>query len=305
MNATPKPKLRFAPSPTGHFHLGHVVSMAFVFGVAETRGMDVHLRIEDHDKERCREDYIQSMLFDMEWLGFLPANWNAIKTQGKEATYRQSFRLERYEEALKKLQARHQVYHCACSRQEITSRCTKQQTLELYYDGHCRKKNLQSGPLRLAFPQKSTSFVDIWQGPCEQIPAEQCGDLLLMDRQGNYTYNFAVVVDDITEAIPLIVRGEDLLACTGRQLLLAEALGYNYSPTFLHHPLILDEKGQKLSKRFLSTSLEPLRKQGMTPHQVLSLSLQQAKLIPENSTITREGVAEWIEKLLLRKKNDP
>lgn len=289
-------KLRFAPSPTGHFHLGHVLSMAFVFGYAANQKSDVLLRIEDHDQERCREEYVQSMLFDMEWLGFIPVNWNDVKTRGREAKYRQSFRKERYLQAMQQLQEK--TYHCICSRQEIIRRTGELSAEEQYYDGLCKDKQHVSGAIRLALPSLDFSFDDLWQGRCEQTPKKQCGDLLIVDRLGNFTYNFAVVVDDIHDDIDTIVRGQDLLHCTGRQRILASYLGCEQEMKFLHHPLICDEEGKKLSKRFYATGLGPLREGGLKPEDVLTLALQKAKLLQDGKVISRDNLGDWMANLV-------
>ncbi len=304
MHYSNKKRLRFAPSPTGHFHLGHVLSMAFVFGFAEMIDAEVHLRIEDHDRQRCREEHIHSMLYDMEWLGFLPVNWDNVQTKGKEASYRQSFRPERYEEALKTLAQKGLVYRCRCSRQEITARSAHSaQNEELYYDGHCKNAAHEEGMARFRLSHEAVTFEDLWAGRCTQTPSVQCGDMLLVDRFGQFTYNFSVVVDDIYEGIDCIVRGKDILHCTGRQLLLADALGSSTMPLFLHHPLLVDQEGKKLSKRFYSTGLAPLREEGLTPAKILGMAFYHAGLIDRESSIDRACIPAYIESTIKKKRD--
>lgn len=272
---------RFAPSPTGHLHLGHILSMAYVYGIAKQLNARLLLRIEDHDKERCKEEFVQSIINDIEWMNLLPDNWDDVQTKGKEARYRQSFRLERYKQALDKLELQGLLYRCKCSRSEILERTKEshRQNDELYYDGYCRNENYSTGSIRLRLSNEEIVFYDAFHGHCMQNPLLQCGDLQLVDRHNNNTYNFAVVVDDIADGVNLIIRGTDLLSCTGRQCFLQRKLEKNELPLFCHHPLILDHNGEKLSKRLRSTGLETLRKQGMKPEQVLGLAFQQAGII--------------------------
>ncbi|MFA6916757.1 MAG: glutamate--tRNA ligase family protein [Parachlamydiales bacterium] len=284
---------RFAPSPTGHLHLGHILSMAFVYGIAEKQNAKVLLRIEDHDKERCKEEYVESILKDIEWLGLLPNNWDDIQTKGKEHLYRQSFRTERYKKALAELNLTGETYHCHCSRAEILSRTNalSSKNEELYYDGLCRTENFQSGLVRMVMPSKELVFMDGIQGKCIQNPSMQCGDMLLVDRMQNYTYNFAVVVDDIYDKINVIIRGVDLLSCTARQNYLRDKLGSVEVPLFFHHPLILDSQGQKLSKRLKSTGIASLREAGMKPAEVLGLAFHQAGIIESIQPIDKSKLS--------------
>jgi glutamyl-tRNA synthetase/glutamyl-Q tRNA(Asp) synthetase len=116
-------------------------------------------------------------------------------------------------------------------------------------------------------------FVDLRHGPQTQRPSEQCGDLLLRDRDGNWTYQFAATVDDYVQGVTLVIRGDDLLASTGRQLQLARRLGRAEAPEFLHHPLIMKTPTQKLSKSDGDTGIRELRERGWTPQQVIDAAM--------------------------------
>lgn len=259
------PRTRFAPAPTGYLHLGHVANALFVWGVAGARGAEVLLRVEDHDRQRCRAEYEAAMLEDLAWLGFRP-----------DASFgpplRQSDHPGRYEAAVERLRASgHHVYACDCSRKDMASGAADVPDRETPYSGRCRDRGLTPGPglgLRVVIPPGEERFEDLALGPQRQIPAEQCGDLLLRDRLGNWTYQFAVVVDDQLQGIDLVIRGVDLLDSTGRQLRLARMLGREAQPAYLHHPLIRRPTGEKLSKAGGDTAIRVLRAAGATPEEL-------------------------------------
>ena len=248
---------RFAPAPTGFLHLGHVLSALWVWKAARASGPDsrVLLRIEDHDRRRSRQEYEAALLEDLAWLGFVADG---------EVT-RQSERGAIYEDALAALRRQGLVYACACSRTDING---------LRYPGTCASRNLPEGPgrgLRIKLGTGVERFGDERLGPQEQRPSEQCGDLLARDRDGYWTYQFAVVVDDWAQGVNLVVRGEDLLDSTGRQMRLAALLGRADPVTFLHHPLLMKSPGRKLSKSDGDTGIRDLRARGCTPDDVLAL----------------------------------
>jgi glutamyl-tRNA synthetase/glutamyl-Q tRNA(Asp) synthetase len=147
---------------------------------------------------------------------------------------------------------------------------------ELRYSGTCRHRGLAEGPgvgLRVRLEPTIERFVDLGLGPQEQRPSEQCGDLLVRDRDGNWTYQFAATVDDYVQAVTLVIRGVDLLASTGRQIQLARLLGREEPPAFLHHPLIMKSRSQKLSKSDGDTGIRELRARGWTAAQVIDAAL--------------------------------
>ena len=247
---------RFAPAPTGFLHLGHVLNALWVWKTARASGGDsrVLLRIEDHDRQRSRPEFDAAILEDLAWLGFTPDG----------PVERQSERGAIYEEALDTLRARGLVYACACSRADIAGKP---------YPGTCAAKHLAETPgvsLRIRLDDTIERFTDLRLGPQAQQPSAQCGDLLARDRKGNWTYQFAVAVDDWRQGVTLVVRGEDLLDSTGRQLQLARILGRSEPPAFLHHPLLMRSQGQKLSKSEGATGIRDLRASGCSPVQVFA-----------------------------------
>ncbi len=275
------PLSRFAPSPTGYLHLGHLVNAICTWGITHALGGKVILRLEDHDRGRCRPEYEAAILEDLEWLGLLPDIGTVEAFRAGATRYRQRDNAAAYDSALAQLMATDHVYGCDCSRKTILARAP-QTNDELCYDGFCRDRALPAEVphgTRMWLPSKPIHFDDAWRGPQTQTPAEQCGDILLRDRHGNWTYHFAVTVDDLDQGVNLVIRGEDLLASTGRQILLSERLGRVDPPVYLHHPLITDPAGRKLSKRDFDKALRDYRAEGASPEEVLTLAAQQAGLI--------------------------
>jgi glutamyl-tRNA synthetase/glutamyl-Q tRNA(Asp) synthetase len=268
---------RFAPSPTGHLHLGHLVNIVAVWTLAGRAGGRVRLRIEDHDRERARPEYETSILDDLEWLGFEPDDPPIAAFRAGRCDGRQSDRPGRYEAALAMLTASGATYACACSRREILNRGARpDQAGELTYDGHCRSLALPFAPgmsARVVMEPGLEVFDDAMVGHQAQDPARQCGDLLARDRLGNWTYQFAVTVDDFVDGITDVIRGQDLLASTGRQIRLARLLGRKTPARFHHHPLIVGPDGEKLSKSRGDTGLRELRHAGVTPAEAIARAM--------------------------------
>jgi len=257
---------RFAPAPTGYLHLGHVVNAIWVWGVARARAGRVLLRVEDHDRGRCRPEYSRALAEDLAWLGFVP----------DETAPAQSERTPRYTERLNELERAHLAYPCSCSRSEIAragaeSGADAGEGEELRYPGTCRTATavISTAARRVVMTPGTEAFGDARLGVQRQTPADQCGDVLVRDRNGNFTYQFAVVVDDIDQGVNVVIRGEDLLASTGRQLRLARLLGRDAPIQFLHHPLVRHDNGQKLSKSSGDTGIRDLRAAGLAPEEVL------------------------------------
>ena len=281
-------KTRLAPSPTGLLHLGHVLHLIYVQGISRKLGATINLRIEDHDRIRCLPQYDESLLQDLEWLGF------DIPTK----LWRQSERHQIYQNELEKLMNRDLVYVCRCSRKDVQS-STGQNGGELVYPGTCRTKNYPFGKpntcVRLKLDQTPTldgkespssiQFRDLFLGDLGHNLTEQ-GDVVVQDRFGQWTYQFAVVIDDLEQQINLIIRGQDLLSSTGRQLAMRALIDSKPSvPLFAHHPLLLDEDGQKLAKRRSSEAISYLRRIGLSADEVRGLAAYMGGLIPDRRPI--------------------
>ncbi len=269
-----RPLTRFAPSPTGYLHLGHVVNAICVWGIARALGGRVLLRIEDHDRLRSRASCEAAILEDLAWLGFEPDH----------GPVRQSDEPPAYGEALARLARAHHVYACDCSRKEIAAASRAGAAGdEARYPGRCRTRNLASGAgcgMRVEIGPGVERFDDGALGPQAQEPALQCGDLLVRDRDGHWTYQFAVTVDDVRQEIDLVIRGTDLLSSTGRQIRLARMLGRQHPPVFLHHPLVRHPSGEKLSKSSGDAGVRELRAAGVSAAEVLDRAAAAAGLPP-------------------------
>ena len=278
------PLTRFAPAPTGYLHLGHAANAVWVWGIARALGGRVLLRVEDHDRSRCRPAYESALLDDLDWLGL---EADLAPTAGYRAgpcDMRQSERGEVYARALATLRQAGLVYACECSRKTLENDAGDIRDVETPYNGRCRERGLTAAPglgLRVMLAPGPEAFDDIRRGAQEQVPSAQCGDLLIQDRLGHWTDQFAVTVDDWLEGVDLIVRGEDLLNSTGRQLRLARMLGRDSSPRFLHHPLIRNSGGSKLSKANRDTGLRELRASGARPEEVLGAAAHATGLLAE------------------------
>jgi glutamyl/glutaminyl-tRNA synthetase len=251
---------RFAPAPTGFLHLGHVVNALYVWGMAREAGGLVYLRIEDHDRQRCRLEFERAIFEDLGWLGF-EADGPAVRQRDREDVYRA---------AVTRLVERGLVYGCSCTRAEL-QQVAPGADGERRYPGTCRSRGLalaEGVGWRVRFEPGEERFTDRLAGAHTQDPSRQCGDLLIRDRLGNWTYQFAVVADDLDQGITDVIRGVDLLPSTGRQLRLARLLGRETAPRFAHHPLVMKSATEKLSKSDGDTGVRDLRAAGWSAADV-------------------------------------
>jgi glutamyl/glutaminyl-tRNA synthetase len=255
-----------------------------VWDFARRSGARVLLRIEDHDRERCKPEYEAAILDDLDWLGFAPDIFPTSAFRAGRCEGRQSDRRHIYQTAAEDLAARGLLYGCSCSRREIAA---AQETAgasisgsvndEVRYHGTCRDHGLglEDGVTwRLRIEPGAESFDDLILGPQAHNPAAQCGDVAIRDRKGNWTYQFVAAVDDFRQGVDLVVRGRDLLASTGRQIRIARLLGRETPASFAHHQLIMKSPAQKLSKSDGDTGVRDLRAAGWTRDQVLAAALK-------------------------------
>lgn len=287
---------RFAPSPTGPLHAGSLAAALGSWLDAQKNGGKWLLRIEDLDTPRCvpgADQQIQGQL------AACSLHWD------EEITW-QSQRQEGYQTALERLNSLQLLYPCTCSRQTIASTLAQQGIItprnqEMVYPGTCRPEKLISytrdelnsnkAAWRIALPQHcEIAFEDLALGTQHQNLNQQVGDFVLKRSDGLFTYQLAVVVDDALQGITHIVRGEDLLSNTGRQLHLQNVLGLP-TPNYSHLPLVLDEHGEKLSKQTLATQI-----QTQTDELALAELRKAAKHLglrdlPDGENIT---IAEWL-----------
>ena len=268
---------RLAPSPTGLLHLGH----ARTFWIAAQRALQSHgtliLRNEDLDSERCRPEFVRAMYKDLRWLGIQWAE--GPDCGGPYAPYMQSKRRDFYFQAWRKLLDHRSIYPCTCSRRDVAQAATAPNNDgddEPRYPGTCRQR-CDRGPFdsparinwRFRVPDgESVCFVDRRLGTKTYVAGEDFGDFLVWRRDDVPAYQLAVVVDDAVMRITEVVRGEDLLKSTARQVLLYRALGLPI-PQFYHCELLRDDAGTRLAKRHDALSIRHLREKGLSPEEVL------------------------------------
>jgi len=278
--------------------MGHLVNAVYVWGMARRLGGRVLLRIEDHDRGRSRPNYESAILDDLEWLGLEPDEPPVSRFRSGQTPFRQSDNDSRYTDVLDRLTAQDHVYRCRCSRKDVAGRVPTEPGEEPRYPGTCRR--LAVGPeeeagLRVIMEPVNERFSDLLLGSQRQDPAAQCGDLLLRDRLGQWTYQFAVTVDDCDQGVTLVIRGEDLLSSTGRQIQLARLLGRETPPTFMHHPLVRKPSGEKLSKANRDTGLAELRAAGASPGSLLGEAAYRGGLLNEPKSLAAADLPDLFE----------
>lgn len=255
---------RFPPSPTGYLHIGGARTALFNWLFAKRHGGKFVLRIEDTDVARSTEDAVKAILDAMEWLGL---GWD-------EGPYYQTRRVDVYREYLQKMLDRGRAYYCDCTPEDLDQRrkAAMEAGLKPKYDGRCRDRGLGPGPnrvVRFRCPDSGTTVLnDLIKGPIFFENAE-LDDLVLERSDGMPTYNFAVVVDDVTMNITHVIRGDDHVNNTPRQILIYQALDAPL-PLFAHVPMILGEDKAKLSKRHGATSVMVYKEMGYLPEALVN-----------------------------------
>lgn len=234
---------RLAPTPSGELHLGNTLAFGAAWLSARSAGGRLVLRIEDVDRGRARSPIAEGQRRDLRWLGL---EWDEEVRPQRERDYLPWLR-----------QIAHRTYGCRCTRRALEERTCPCPTLDLPLENHTVRFRLNPGVLR---------FVDRKHGAIEVDPTA-FGDPVLRRRDGVFSYNLAVVADDIADGVTEVVRGADLLPYTSVQIQLWEALGAA-PPTWLHAPLVLGPDGKKLSKSHRATEIRALRDGGWTPEAV-------------------------------------
>jgi len=278
-------RVRFAPSPTGSLHLGNARTALFNWLIARRRGGAFVLRIEDSDVAREQEGSQASILEDLRWLSL---DWDeGPDVGGAFAPYRQSDRAELYHAAAARLLNEGKAYPCFCSDADLEAEREAQRSSGVAprYSGRCRGLSREEAlarvrggephairfriaPASTQLADLTVSFEDRLRGRVE-FPLAEMGDPVLLRRDGRPTYNFGVVVDDAAMRISLVLRGDDHLSNTPRQVLLFRALGYPL-PDFAHLPMVRGPDGSRLSKRHGASSIAEFRALGYPPQAVLN-----------------------------------
>ncbi len=255
---------RFPPSPTGHLHIGGARTALFNWLFARQNGGKFILRIEDTDRERSKDEYTESILDSMTWLGL---DWD-------EGPSFQSQRTDIYREQIDRLVEEGKAYWCQCQPEEldVKRQLAMAEGRKPKYDGTCRDlclKPSDKGVVRLRAPQTGqTAFMDLIKGPIS-FENEELDDLIILRSDGSPTYHLAVVVDDVTMGVTHVIRGDDHVNNTPRQILIFNALNYPL-PKFAHVPMILGSDKTRLSKRHGATSVLAYREMGYLPEALLN-----------------------------------
>lgn len=293
-------RVRFAPSPTGELHIGGARTAIYNWAFAKAMGGSFILRIEDTDPERSTEENKQVILRAMKWLGL---TWDeGPEVGGDFGPYLQTQRFDTYTSALERLKQRDAVYPCFCTKEELDEKRAAAEKSEGGYSGYdrtCRNLSKEEAQRRIEAGEPHVWRLKVPEnhGPIEfhdavygdmSFPIEVMDDMILVRTDGTPTYNFAVVCDDANMQITHVVRGDDHLSNTPRQILIYEALGFEV-PTFAHLSMILGADGRKLSKRRNATSVEQYQAMGYLPDALVNfLALLGWSLDGETTIIPRE-----------------
>jgi glutamyl-tRNA synthetase len=261
-------RVRFAPSPTGHLHIGGARTALYNWLLAKKLGGTFILRIEDTDTERSTQEYTASILEGMRWIGL---NWD-------EGPFFQMERMNVYKAHVDDLLKRGLAYRCYCTAEELEEKrqLAMKEGRKPKYDGKCRELPVDSGqgtgkPYSIRFKAPldgSTTVHDVVKGDVV-FENKELDDLIIMRSNGTPTYNFTVVVDDVEMKITHVIRGDDHLNNTPRQILMYQAFNYPV-PKFAHLPMILGADKKRLSKRFAATSVLEYKAQGYLPEALLN-----------------------------------
>jgi nondiscriminating glutamyl-tRNA synthetase len=271
-------RVRFAPSPTGHLHVGNARTALFNWLFARQKGGTMVLRIEDTDVDRSEARFEDQLISDLKWLGL---DWDeGPDVGGAYGPYRQSDRLEMYREHAERLLKEHKAYLCFCTEEELQRAREKAaaEHRQPIYSGKCRsldpdeaelRRNAREAcAIRLRIPEHPIRFRDIVHGPVE-FSNEVVSDPIILRSSGMPVYNYVVVIDDALMKITHVIRGDDHLSNTPKQVALYEALGWP-APEFAHLSTILGADRERLSKRHGATSIANFRDMGVLPEALVN-----------------------------------
>ncbi|MCW8986813.1 MAG: glutamate--tRNA ligase, partial [Gammaproteobacteria bacterium] len=257
-------RTRFAPSPTGYLHIGGARTALFAWLYARKHGGKFVLRIEDTDLERSTEESVNAILEGMSWMGL----------DYDEGPFYQTHRFERYEEVIQQLLSDGKAYRCSCSKDRLEKLREDQMAAKEKprYDGHCRNQTVSADEphvIRFLNPQDGeVVFKDLVRGSVT-VQNKELDDLIIKRTDGSPTYNLSVVVDDLDMKISHVIRGDDHINNTPRQINILNAMGHE-APTYAHVPMILGEDGARLSKRHGATSVVDYREMGFLPEALMN-----------------------------------
>jgi glutamyl-tRNA synthetase len=268
LHPSPKfiPRGRFAPSPTGEMHLGNARTALLAWLQIRELGGQFVLRLEDLDFGRVRPGSADLILQDLAWLGL---DWDeGWDIGGAHSLYRQTERLERYAAAAAKLE----TYPCTCTRSEVLlSASARHKETDARYPGTCSSGVThpeRPSALRIRVPDKTITFWDLIKGKVSQNVQASLGDMVIQRNDGVWAYQLVCAVDELEMEISHVLRGDDLLSSTARQILLIDSLG-GVAPIYAHVPLMTDYRGERLAKRGGAPSIKALRDSGINPFEIV------------------------------------
>ncbi len=285
---------RFAPSPTGHLHMGNFWAALVAWVRAKQEGGVCLYRLEDLDKARSRPEYIESMRGDLAWLGL---DFDEPKDHALP-DIKQSERDAQYKNAISQLAKHTHVFKCECTRKDIKSAGGAPHLGEgLFYPGTCRERRtelwIDGTVLRWCIEDRVIEFEDRHFGPQKVNPYHLGGDTVLCRKDGIFAYHLAVVVDDATQKISEVVRGRDLLGPTAVQIALYNALALE-KPKWAHCPIVVDENNQRLEKRSGAQTLDAYRQRGVHA-MMIHKNLANSLAISSATTAAITSITGWLE----------
>lgn len=293
-------RTRLAPSPTGALHLGNARTFLVNWALARQRDWHIVLRMEDLDSPRVKAWAADEAIDVLQWMGL---DWDSGPTY-------QLANQQPYEQALAQLARQGDIYACRCTRREIEAASLSaphNKGHERQYPGTCRPAEPKPVDIaeftepglawRLRVPAGNCQFTDEFAGPQQFDVASVVGDFLIRTKAGLPSYQLAVVVDDARQQVDQVVRGDDLLSSTARQLLLYDRLKLGQAPTYTHLPLVLGEDGRRLAKRHGDSRLSMYRQHGVAPERMVGLLGHWCGLGP----LQEMSAADFLDAFLLEK----
>lgn len=301
------PTTRLAPSPTGALHLGNARTFLVNWAMARQNGWQIIFRMEDIDSPRVKANAAREAIEILSWLGL---DWDG------EPIY-QTADMQPYHDALTKLVEAGEAYPCRCTRSQILAASLSAPNAgdhEMRYPGSCRPKSADPQPLfkgftegavaawRVKAPNETFQFEDQFSGPQEANPHQEVGDFLVATKGGGPSYQLAVVVDDARQGVDQVIRSDDLLSSTTRQMLLYRLLELGTPPTYTHLPLVVGPDGRRLAKRHGDTRVSYYREQEATPERVIGLLAEWCGLGPREPMTTKQFLERFDLGLIPKKQ---
>lgn len=288
-------RVRFAPSPTGHLHIGGMRSAIFNWLFARHHKGAFLLRIEDTDVERSKAEYTESILASFAWM----------KVDWDEPVVIQSERIGRHREIAQQLLAQGKAYYCTCTQEQVIERIKNKPGFDanfIKYDGFCRDKKLTSGAIRFRVPDNCGPIE--WQDLIRDlihIEPEQLDDFIIVRSDDTPMYNFVVVIDDADMRISHVIRGEEHIANTPKQILLYHACNFKL-PQFAHLPMILGPDGSKLSKRDAATGVFEYKSAGYLPAALFNYLVRLGWAHGDQEIFTKDELIQYFDLAHVGKK---